>query len=207
MHPFEFHASINRSIHQSSQYISWSQINRLICQQTTPLINQQISPNDHTLQSTRQSINQSIHCVANRPASTVMTFNWSLINQSTNNSPTFCYCSSQVAAGDTSSTFSISNNDQSAATWSYINGKDATNGIQMTSATGDKCPNGKARTGIAQFVCGKSTGVITAITENPTCTYTLTVPTDMLCTQDSVPFEMDPEYVKKVQHMRPTLRA
>lgn len=96
----------------------------------------------------------------------------------------------QVSSGDTSSTYSLMSDDQSATEWSYINGKDASEGIQFKSETGEPsggCPQGGKRRTVGNLVCGNTTGVISDIEEGPQCTYTLTIPTATVCQKGQEP--------------------
>ena len=69
-------------------------------------------------------------------------------------------------------------------TWSFINGVDATNGIQYRLADGDSCA-GSPRVGVVQFVCGNATLAVSAV-EQPQCTYTMVVATPLACTDPKV---------------------
>jgi len=111
----------------------------------------------------------------------------------------------QVNAGDPASTFSVMGGNASQTSWTYTNQKNASGGITFTSATGEGsggCPDGKPRTTIGNLVCGNTTGVISRITENPTCTYTMLLPTSMLCTSADTPVHtVTPDTINRINSM------
>jgi len=99
----------------------------------------------------------------------------------------------QTFSGNTGETYSVMGNDPSQTKWTYINGKDGSAGIQFESHTGEGtggCPGSKPRAAIGEIVCGNTTGIITDITENPACTYILTIPTPMMCSGTESPEEI-----------------
>jgi len=103
---------------------------------------------------------------------------WCTLNQNTA-SVQLC----QVSSGDTSATYNLMGSDVSTTEWSFINGKDAGDGVRFQAANGDGggCPRNRPRVTIGNLVCGNTTGVISSIVEGPTCTYTFTIPTPTLC--------------------------
>jgi hypothetical protein len=113
----------------------------------------------------------------------------------------------QVDSGDTESTFSLMSTDTAATNWSYINGRDASDGVQFAAQTGEGsggCPGGKNRAVIGQLVCGNSSGIISSIVEQPPCTYTLTLPTPTVCQKGSVVPKEQHEQVETVRQMLET---
>jgi len=108
----------------------------------------------------------------------------------------------QVSAGDPAGTFNVMGGDSDATKWGYKNGRDATAGISFYSATGEGsggCPGSRNRITNGTLVCGNTTGVISSIVENPTCTYNMIVPTAMLCTSADTPVHtVAPERVNRI---------
>ena len=122
----------------------------------------------------------------------------------------------QVSPDDTDYTYSLMSNDTAATQWSYINGVNGSEGVQFRSETGDAgggCPNNGHRITVGQLVCGNSTGVVANVVENPACTYTLTLPTTMVCEAgqavDKYASEVArvQEGVKKVKESKRALKA
>ena len=114
----------------------------------------------------------------------------------------------QVSPQNTQYTYNLMGNDTSATTWSYINGKDGSNGVQFKSQTGDGgggCPHGGKRVTVGRLVCGNSTGVISSVAEGPACTYTMTIPNTMVCQAGQAVDEYNQE-VEKVQRVMESMR-
>ena len=106
---------------------------------------------------------------------------WCTLNPSTS-SVQVC----QVSPNDPQYTYNLMSNDTAATNWSYINGKDATDGVQFQSQTGEGgggCPNGGNRITVGKLVCGNSSSVVTGIMEGPACTYTMTLPNTLVCSK------------------------
>jgi len=111
----------------------------------------------------------------------------------------------QVSSGDTSGTYSVMSEDSSATKWSYINGRDGTDGIQFSAQTGE--PGGCRSNGasIGKIICGNTTGIISEIVENPQCTYTLTIPTPMVCSGTETPDQIatvDPAVLERIAEIQ-----
>ena len=112
----------------------------------------------------------------------------------------------QVSPDDTQYTYNLMSNDTSATSWSYINGKNATAGIQFKSQTGDGgggCPHGGKRITIGNLVCGNSTGVVTNVVEQPACTYTFTIPNKLVCQ----PGQRVDEYAAEVERVQRVMES
>jgi len=90
----------------------------------------------------------------------------------------------QVIATNVGTTYSLMGGDVTQTKWMYTNGVNASSGITFTSTSGEgnpNCANG-VRVIVGNLICGNTTGEITRAVEAPVCTYTLTIPTNMLCT-------------------------
>jgi len=146
---------------------------------------------------------------------------WCALNDNTRNA-TFC----QVDPGNPASTFKIiqpsATGDSPLFVWSWFNGKNSSDGILLTSKSGDTCPNRQPRTGVIHFVClGKNStynaglpsytssaplptnNMLGEVVEATQCVYNTTAATPLLCNKDTTTFyEPDQEYVKKVQEIK-----
>ena len=107
----------------------------------------------------------------------------------------------QVSPSDTQYTYNLMSNDTASTKWSYINGQDATDGVQFTAQTGEPsggCPQSGRRITVGKLVCGNSTGIISEVVEGPACTYTMTLPNQLVC-QAGQPTDRYAADVERVQ--------